>query len=682
MPQSSFSRLILFLATALLAGTWASSETLYFTVPEKDAGAIQSSDLTLKLDKKPVAITDFLSVDVSARTPEILAHPGARRNYILVFDLIFSKPEEIVKARRAASALLDRIGKDDLATVVVLSRTTGLRFWSGLTADRGKLNSALNAIGLDKVPGTILGPDGNLYSDTFAPAANTVELISDDLFLKNVTAAQAPPDEKEKKKLQDPATMFILEFSDLAYTLTGIAGRKNVILFSPGFDTKGAKIKVEDTSFADSYVNSAISEPEYLGTVEEQRAQEESDRRSEQERSRNANPVVQVDGIPEFVVGTNTSVVSVSPGAQAYDFFKDLTTKTGGLYLRDEAEVAAAADKILGLDSKFYVIGFEGRREKQFRDLHSLKIESGQKVLNPSGSYVPPRSFDQYTPLEKRLHVSQAQYENFGAVVAGQKFWADFSFQQGPRITTFSQLPGQAILKQDVDQFAMEAYGFFLDKAGNVIDFSAVPVRFDLKNKQLRERLNKAGLRVWSIVMGQKGPGTIRWVLVDSQFGDTTTWSLPVDFQDSQLTTTFPFIPSTNFDWVVWPKPQDSQTRRGVQLQYPYALGQDLFFPELNPDIRKDDKDKVIYFKIYNRLPESKNPPIHMFLVDSSGKQTEIQQFALMQKPKELEQGGMELFWKLVAMPDVPPGSYLLQVNIRDAINKKDVIREMPLEIK
>ena len=681
MLQTRSVRVFYFFLAALFAGSLCFAETFYVTVPQPEGAALQQSDISLKLDKKPVPVTEFFAVDAASRTPQILSHPAGRRQFVLVFDLIYSKPEQLVLDRNVAKTLVDKLGKEDLAAVAVFSRLYGLRFWSGLTNDRDKLNAAMNAIGLEKSPGMILGPDGNLYPENFSTSTTKIELIPDAQFLQNVTAALTPPDEKTKKKLQDPATMFITGLSNLSYALAGVEGPKTIVLLSPGFDAKGAKITMEEKGFADAYTDAAIQQEEYLGNVEDTRAKEEAQRKQEREKALNTSPTVQVEGIPDFVAGSSCNVVTVSAGSPEYDFFKDLTTKTGGIYLRDEKDPAAMVDRITGLNQKYYVVGFEGKREKQFHELHSLKVEAGSKQLNGVGSYVPPRTFDQYGPVDRHLHVSEAEYKNFNAPAAGQKFWADFVYQQGPKVTWFSQMPGASILKQDVDQFALEAYGFFIDNNGEIVDFSQVPVRFDLKNKQLRDRLNKAGVKVWGMVLGHKGPGTVRWVLVDSQFGDTTTWTAPVDIQDADLTTSYPFFPATNFDWLIWPKPQDAQTRRGVQIQYPYSLGADLFFPELNPDVAKSDTDKVVYFRIYNKLP-GKNPPIHMFLVDSAGKQTEIQQFALMQKPKELEQGGMELFWKLMAMPDVPPGSYKLQVNIRDDVKKKDVVREMPLEIK
>src|SRR5262249_13958733 len=122
---------------------------------------------------------------------------------------------------------------------------------------------------------------------------------------------------------------------------------------------------------------------------------------------------------------------------------------------------------------------------------------------------------------------------------------------------------------------------------------------------------------------------------------------------------------------------------RGIDINYPYKTGDNLFFfPDLSPQIKKTDKGQIVYFKIYNILPESKNPPIRLELQNSDGKPAEIQQFGLLQRPNNLEHGGLELVWKLLALPDVPPGSYHLRVDISDTTRNTRVSRETKMDLR
>ncbi len=576
-------------------------------------------------------------------------------------------------------AFLEKVGKDDLVAVAAIGKKTGLRFLSGFTTDRNKINAGLNFIGVEKLDGVLQGPDGNLYSLQFAPQAHSVALIPEDKFVGNVTLAIGSADDKNKI---DTVSLFVGAFSDLALSLASVEGRKNVILFSPGFDTKGAKIQVMEENFSDQYVDSSIRSDTYINTPEEERAEEEA-RRKQQRESVPAGPAVQVEGIPEFVAGTFTSVQMISPIGQEFDFFKKLTAHNGGLYLRQIQDPAAAVDQILNVDKKYWVIGFDGKTEREFKKAHDLKITSAGRDI-PTVGWVAPRPFANYTQVERRLHLSEAIYKNYDSPAGGEKFWSDVVFQQGqPRVPVFAQLPGTGLIKKDIDNLALEFYSFLVNADGVIVDFAAIPVRMDLKNKQLRERLSQSGVKVWSQLLGNPGPATVRCVLVDSTFGDTITFTNPIDIQNADLTTSYPFFPATNLQWLVWPKPQDGQSKRGVQLQYPYEMGSDqMFFPDLTPSLKKAESGQVIYFKIYNKPAGAKNPPITLQLQDQSGKSTEIEQFALMQNPKDLEQGGLELFWKLQAIPDVPPGTYQFKVNIKDMTKNKEVVRTIPMLVQ
>src|SRR5262245_30437263 len=283
----------------------AESKSMYITVV--GSTATKKEDVAIKLDKKDVAVSDFVAVDVSSRSPEILSHPGGRRQYVLLFDLLHNQPANIVEARKLVSVFLDKLGPDDLIAVAEIGKTSGLRLMCGFTNDRNKIHTALNHLGVQKIDGVVQGPDGNLYSLEFSPQTNSVSLIPDDKFLANLTAGMTTD---EKKKLDTPS-MFITAFGELVYSLASVDGRKNIILFSTGFETKGAKIEMSEENFSDSYVDSAIREENYIPTAEEERAMEEQRRTKEREPA--APTYVQVEGIPEFVSGTFTAVQMISP---------------------------------------------------------------------------------------------------------------------------------------------------------------------------------------------------------------------------------------------------------------------------------------------------------------------------------------------------------------------------------
>jgi hypothetical protein len=114
-----------------------------------------------------------------------------------------------------------------------------------------------------------------------------------------------------------------------------------------------------------------------------------------------------------------------------------------------------------------------------------------------------------------------------------------------------------------------------------------------------------------------------------------------------------------------------------VTLRYPYRISTDYFFPDLAPAMKTSANQGVVYFRIYNILPESKNPVVKFQLMDARGGVVEIQDFHLIRKPTDLEHSGLELFWNVNSLPAVQPGSYRIKIGILDPVRKQVVVREV-----
>ena len=66
---------ILFIVWALFGlSLLAQADSMYIAVV--DSASAKKEDITVKLDKKDAAVSDFMVVDISNRTPEVLSHPG------------------------------------------------------------------------------------------------------------------------------------------------------------------------------------------------------------------------------------------------------------------------------------------------------------------------------------------------------------------------------------------------------------------------------------------------------------------------------------------------------------------------------------------------------------------------------------------------------------------------------
>ncbi|HSP07691.1 MAG TPA: hypothetical protein VLR94_10975, partial [Acidobacteriota bacterium] len=317
----------------------ASAETLYLTfVPKNPAESIEQKDISLKIDKTDMPVADFFKVDTAQRTPLILLHPAGRRHYIFLYDLVNSKPEEILAARKKTVEILQKVGKEDLVAFAGISRKSRLVFYGNFTADNDKWLWSLNMIGRETPAGLLQGPDGNFYSAQFSATHTPVEMLSDEVFLKNVQAFA--PDDKKK---QESRSAYVQGLVELAYALSTVKGRKDIILFSPGFDTKDITLNLDQVQAPAAEAAPDVPEhQEFEDVVSGQSGagqEEEAPVRRPRQSGRGVN------FITDLLEAADAHVFAYCSAEN--EFYKDLFEKTGGLYFNPAAGVSGDADQIV-----------------------------------------------------------------------------------------------------------------------------------------------------------------------------------------------------------------------------------------------------------------------------------------------------------------------------------------------
>jgi hypothetical protein len=650
------------------------AENVYLTFVAKDGGtSLQKSDVSLKIDNENVPVTEFFFVDIASPTPAILSHLAGRRQYIFLFDLIFNKPEDLLLARKATEIFLARVGKEDLVAIAGISRKGGLKFFANFTKDRSKWISGLNAIGNDRPVGMIEGPEGSYYPANYSPKQTTAKLIPEEQFLEQCKSFA--PDEKKK---EENRSSFLQGMVQLSFALSTVKGRKNLILFSPGFETKGIIVSLNPIQQppAPSGENAA-EEHETLEDITRPGGQGPAEPTPLQRRKQGGTEV-----IVELLEGSDCHVSVNQMAGEDNNFYKDLAVKTGGTIWKKGVDVNAVADQIVGADKSYYVVGWNGREEKSPNLPHPINLSVAGRKIAASEKWIAPRPFSLFSPLEKKIQVAKAVYSDTGSSFTKETFWLDFMFEEGIcKIPVFVQIPGSEILKQGGPKLWLDFYAFAIAEDGTIQDYYADPVSVNLTDPKLKDQLTRSGIKTWNLLWANHGLTTVRWVMMNPITGETVTHTEKLNIPESELTVSNPFFPALDLDWLVWPKLHAVQKRRGFEVRYPYSLGADYFVPDLSPKISRQVKGRVFYFKIYNLLPESKNPPVLFALVNKNGKPAEISQFGLRQEPKYLDHGGMETFWRILAFPDVSPGPYRFRVDVTDTARRKEVIRESRMDL-
>lgn len=212
------------------------------TVVDRDGNPVRgltAANFELFDDGAKRAITSFDAIDfankeaVRAVSP---LNPAARRNFMLLFDLSFSSPASIAKAQQAARDFIKySVQKRDLVAVGTIDVDRGFRLLTAFTTDRAL---SLQAIGDPKAfqgsdPLQIAGNPVPVLTD-MRPAGEGAKSAADENLRDMVRQAARLDDAFNRQRIDKELNML----GGLAKTLRGVAGRKQVVLLSEGFDAR------------------------------------------------------------------------------------------------------------------------------------------------------------------------------------------------------------------------------------------------------------------------------------------------------------------------------------------------------------------------------------------------------------------------------------------------------------
>jgi len=327
---------------------------------------------------------DFESEAVRSASP---LNPSARRNFILLFDLSFSSPVGRSKAQEAARNFIAKgMGLRDLAAVATIDVDRGFRMVTSLTTDRNLLGSA------------IANPRTFVSSDPLRIAGTDVFQLqpTDNVSRADVNAVDdfAADIARGEKKLNDQYNRSRIErqlrlLSDLGRTLRVLPGRKQIILFSEGFDprlVRGRDAR-SGTDEQDDVSQTTSGNVWRVDTDARYGSSMTMTLLDEMARSLRSSDVVlhAVD-----IQGVRVQNDENGSRINSNDALHLLSRPTGGEVFKNSNDVNADLEKMLRAQNVVYVLGFRAPASNSGK-FHELKVRvtgvTGVRVFHRAGYY-------------------------------------------------------------------------------------------------------------------------------------------------------------------------------------------------------------------------------------------------------------------------------------------------------
>jgi VWFA-related protein len=627
-----------------------------------------------------VDVVDLTKKAVGSSLPSELPAAG-RRHFLLLFDLSFSTAAQIVRARDAATLFLDTaMAPDDLAAVATTSVDQGARVLVTFTADRRQLAAAIRKLGLPRreergvdplsfvlvVPGDpFLSQNPSTAAAERAVGANPIDPGAARVY--SIMARKGADNYSETRVRQH-----LGEMSSLASALNAVEGRKTIVYFSEGFDSRLllgslAHERSREETLAD---NDAILDGRLWAL--------DVDRRSANTPlQRQLNETLTIFRRSDCVVypidiGGQKADGDVSLGARhGEEALFAFANGTGGELIRGGNDLSSQLRRVADKTSLTYVLTFRPTKVLGEGEFHDLKVRvrtKGARVSARAG-YYETRLFRTLSPLERALSAAD--------VITHEKKDGDFSLDvlamalnEEPmnRVPVLLEVPGRELLaKAPAARLTLGLYVYAVDEEGQLADFFSRSVGIDLSRDG--PRLRDGAFRYYGILRLSPGKYRIRSFVRDEERGrfGFRVVSLDVPAPESGALRALPPL------FVAAEGPGISlrdQTGREGSVSEPFELAGDSFVPQVRPRLAAGKSTRLCLL-IYSAGAAAAGPLMRLEarIRDEQGHSFEPAQFSVIGRTAPDSKG----LWKLLvefAPQALPSGDYSLLVTLRDSAGK------------
>src|ERR1700720_3825032 len=611
------------------AGSGALSETTEVVAVEVPVQVVRdgepvrgltAADFEVYDGRKRQPVTGFEVLDLRARQGQAVAAipPALRRHFLFLFDLSFSEPKSIVRARDMVRGMLPSLHPADLVAVATYSSAGGPKLALGFPSDRRQVLKAVDTLGLpelvDRNPDPLQlvaaeessGVTGQAAMKAMAGGGGTIrQQIEAEAIDLLITAARAS-DSGNRQQQQAVVGAFTRSFTDLARLMASVHGRKQVIYLSEGFDTSivhGVE-KAEDQS---KIAEQSIVGEGYLTDSDARYGNTRGANVLEKmmEEFRRADCVIQAVDIGGLRAQGDQGPARPSGEGSLFVMAHD----TGGELYRNFNDLGAAMGQMLTKSSLTYVLSIQPQGLKQDGSYHPLRValKSGPATRGAQVSYrqgyYAPRPYRQRSAGERQLAVAEtvigggdrgelrttvlaapfapparpSAARTGGADVAGESADADNAL-----VAVVIEADGASLLNGTAGEvLPVEVYVYAIDAAGAVQDFFSQSLRFELA--KVIPLLDRTGLKFFGHLDLPPGDYSLRVLVRNAGNGDyglsSERLSVPA-FDRSPPVLLPPFFAENPGRWLMV-----RETAKGgePEVPYPFMVGDRAYIPALRP---------------------------------------------------------------------------------------------------
>ena len=588
------------------------------TLAREPLRGLTADNFALYDEGKPQTIDGFDVVDLSLIGTDDAApwlpqlQIAGRRHFLIVFDVSFSEPSSIHRARQAVRDwIATALHPADLVAVAKYSFDVGPQLILNFTSDREQAALAVDSLGAPQLVDRTDDPLGleiglprfaSLeHNESFAQLdGSPVQDEEDDVrsaMLEVFYGAYEPLLNQARR--HDIAT-FSQNFAQLAKLMRSVKGRKYVVYLSEGFENS-LVFSSNDRSEVEM-MNQALESGAYWRVDSNKRYGSQAMQAylmSMLEEFRRADCVIHAIDIRGNRGSADQRVMAATDEGLYL-----MANETGGELHRNFENLAEAMDTLLERTSVTYLLSFTPAKLKDNGKYHKLKVKlndvpSKARVAHRPGYYAP-RPYSERTGAERQLTASQLIVEGreHGALLTSV-LAAPFMGSEGAYVPVLIEIDGVALLADHRgEKLALEIYAYAFDSAGNLADFFTQTIGLQLE--KVGGRLRHSGLKFFGELELPHGEYSLRVLVWNKSSGGFGVRSLQLGvpaFDGGRPAVLPPLFPEPRGKWLL--ARQVNRDGATSAQPFPFMIGREPYLPAAKPVIRHHSP-ALVFLPTYN----------------------------------------------------------------------------------
>ncbi len=649
---------------------------------------LTANDFEVFDGRKKVPVTGFEVLDLAVSAPagaaaEAQIPASARRHFLMLFDLTFSEPSALTKARDAAKDVVKTLHPTDLVAVATYSSMQGPQLVLGFTPDRQQIIAAVDTLGLpklfnrtpdplrlvltDALTSIAQGSQGRQGQGSDVRAAIDAEII-DTLQTVSIVSSRA-----EKSVQQQLVRNLTQHLADLAHLMGEVEGRKYVVFLSEGFDSSlvtGSGSTQAGSNDLQSSIEAATGDPAAEPTFGTGSDSQFGDTRTQNavekmlEEFRRADCQIQAVNIGGLRAPNNQGLQHID----GKESLLNMAKSTGGEFYENFNDLTAAMGQMLRRTGVTYVLSFQPDDLKLDGGFHKLRVEvknaRGARVVHRPGYYAP-RPYKEQPPLQRLLETANTVMGEEGGVINAAVLAAPFAVG-GDRayVPVVLEINGANLLagKQGTS-LPVEIYVYAIDQNGAVQDFLTQSFGVDLVKGEAA--LRQSGLKFFGHLDLPQGKYSLRTLVRNGATGASglriTDLAVPA-FASGEAALLPALFPEPPGRWVMV---RETQQAGQAQAPYPFMLKDQPYIPASRPVLAPGQPAAVV-LQGYNLGAGDLKAEAKVLGADGQ----EVPGGALKLSDKEGGASGPLRVSATFQPPALQPGEYVLRVTVTDATGK------------